>query len=77
MLSAANTAPALPRELVTENETAVGSTATEARLDTVKPTGPSGVAAATMATPAGWSRKAVVKAVRASTTSDTGCMPRP
>ncbi|BEL10838.1 hypothetical protein Q0Z83_090290 [Actinoplanes sichuanensis] len=43
---------------ITENESAGGSTETEATLDAVSPTGPRGPPAAITATPVGYRRKA-------------------
>lgn len=53
-VSASRIPPALPVALVTENTRATGSMLTEATLDAVNPTGPSGVWAVITAIPAGW-----------------------
>ena len=70
-LSACSTPPADPPSFVTENEMVGGSIETEATLEAVRPTGPSGVAAVMRATPAGWPRNALLKS---STSSATVCI---
>ncbi|GLU90282.1 hypothetical protein Agsp01_25370 [Agromyces sp. NBRC 114283] len=51
-------APADPVARVTEKDSTVGSSATEATEEAVSPTGPVALAAVMRATPAGWCRNA-------------------